>query len=219
MNFINNGLISEDDRLVIVLDNVDKEMATMVTRTLDQTQQEAEIHITNRGNAGGFRYVLDLAATNPDYREPDGMVYFVEDDYIHKLGALTAIRDGLNFGDYVSLYDHPGHYTELKPTTDPEVLEDNLKKGRLWAGNQCHWAETTSTCMTFASRQMTLQHDYDEICRHLGGVHPGDYGMWKELRKIRTLVKAIPGLATHAEVDWLSPFSHWEGILEKSCVL
>jgi hypothetical protein len=59
----------------------------------------------NIGNgAGTFNLALDEALTYDDSE----IVYFLEDDYIHRFGAKEVLLDAFNLPvDYVTLYDHP----------------------------------------------------------------------------------------------------------------
>jgi hypothetical protein len=57
--------------------------------------------------AGTFNLALDEALMYDD----DEIVYFIENDYLHKLESQKILEEGFNLGaSFVSLYDHPDKY-------------------------------------------------------------------------------------------------------------
>lgn len=63
------------------------------------------IDCTGFGNVGTFQKQLKLAK---DYDK----VMLVEDDYIWRPNTIPLIEEAIEHLDFVSPYDHPGHYTE-----------------------------------------------------------------------------------------------------------
>lgn len=123
-----------------------------------------------------------------------GPVYFTEDDYLYREEACRIIHEGLRFGSYVTLYDHPDKYTKF------------YNGGEICRIFKCdwHWRTTLSTCMTFASTVETLKKDlpiFEEYCK---GSHPNDHELFKALRgrKKRRLVCAVPGVACHTDLTF-----------------
>ena len=151
------------------------------------------------GNSESFKKILDYAVALPN---PDTIVYFVEDDYVHMEGSPTVIREGLQRAEYVSLYDHGDKY-------DAHHADHQI---RIVVTKSSHWRTALDTCMTFASRVKTLRADYDVIVAALQTAIPQDAKMFQELRfaRKRSLLTAIPGKATHGQYPFLSPTVNWE---------
>lgn len=151
---------------------------------------------TNLGNAGSFMHSLEIAMSQ-DVNEEE-IFYFVEDDYIHNSyckNLSEVIESGLNFADYVTLYDHPDKYSD-KYDFGEICKVRNVKKQ--------HWKNSISTTMTFAAKVKTLKQDYDifyNICH--GEFHPNDHEIFLDLKnkKNRNLYVAIPGLCVHADLS------------------
>ena len=150
-----------------------------------------DLRETNSGNAGSFATAMMVAA---DFAEDD-IVYFVEDDYLHRDGAEPLLADGLRMAEYVTLYDHPDKYT--KHYGNGEVSQ--VRRTRL-----SHWRYTQSTCMTFATRVGTLLADWEVWAGHLAGVdHPPDHTIFTALRdKGRKLIQPVPGYACHTDLTF-----------------
>lgn len=100
------------DNLILLCDNVTEETHKMVQQYVDADK----IHLTQNGNTGSFIASWDLAKRIAEQYGDDVIIYFVEDDYIHRRGAreilVEAFRD-LN-ATYASLYDHPDKYQNFK---------------------------------------------------------------------------------------------------------
>jgi hypothetical protein len=156
--------------------------------------------------AGTFNLALDIALKEKD----NEIIYFLENDYLHKPGADKILEEGFSLGyDYVSLYDHPDKYIN---GANPFV-EDGGEVTRLMLTNSCHWKLTNSTTMTFAARVSTLKQDESILREFTSGTHPNDFYMFLALReKQHGLITPVPGYSTHGETAWLSPLTDWSKI-------
>ena len=166
------------------------------------------------GNSGSYNFLTEYIISNYN----DGIVYLLEDDYLHLHGSSDAILEGLEIADYVTLYDHPDKYVNgINP-----LVKNNSEQTRVYLSNSCHWKETNSTTMTFATRIKTLKRDIFFHKLFTVGVKPlsffskkrfgykkipMDYPLWRSLILIkrRKLISPIPAYSTHAELAWISP--------------
>lgn len=165
---------------------------------------------TALGNCGSWRYCIEFAL---DKLKNEDTVYILEDDYFHLKGAKAAIIEGLEIGHYISLYDHPDKYLDgVNP-----LVKQGGEIGRIYLTKTTHWKETNSTTMTFATHVGIIKQDKDVWWKNTEGGYPYDFKAFQELtnrtffqKKLkRKLISAIPGLATHSELAWLSPFVEW----------
>lgn len=147
------------------------------------------VHVTSLGNAGSFMFCLDMAC-----RLEGEHVYMVEDDYLHRPGSAHALADGLELGDYATLYDHPDKYGKAYS------MGETCKVMRL---RDWHWKTSVSTTMTFASTSETLKRDrevFSSICS--GKFHPNDHEIFTALGNLgRRLVVSLPGISFHTDIS------------------
>jgi hypothetical protein len=156
--------------------------------------------------AGTFNLALDEALKWKD----DEVIYFVENDYLHKQQSPKVIEEGLNLGaSFVSLYDHPDKYLDPSKGGNP-YCEGGAEDTRVYLTDSCHWKITNSTTMTFASTVGTLKRVEPILRKWTQGSYPDDFKMFLELREQNELlVTPLPGYATHGETAWLSPLTDW----------
>jgi hypothetical protein len=156
--------------------------------------------------AGTFNLALDEALKLDD----NEVVYFLENDYLHKLESNKVLLEGIELGaDYVALYDHPDKYQD---GANPEV-EGGGEVTKVFLSKSCHWKLTNSTTMTFAAKVKTLKEDEEILRSFTSGTHPNDFHMFLALRdKGRSLITPLPGYATHGETAWLTPLINWNDI-------
>lgn len=168
------------------------------------------------GNSLSYLRVVE-AATNVAIRDSDG-VYFVEDDYLHVPDAVRILGSAvaeLDRRTYLTLYDHPDRYSRT------DDLNASGPGARIWGDH--HWRRVESTNMTYATTAGTLRDD-----RHLHWAfarftkYPHDRALWRTLQGLGSrravgwvrgrsqLWSAVPGLATHAELDCLAPLIDWQ---------
>ena len=192
--------------ILIIADNCSDATINMINKYIDPVN----IHKVSVGHgAGTFNLALDVALTGND----DEIVYFVENDYLHKPNALNILLEGFELGaSFVSLYDHPDKYLDPSRGGNP-YCEGGAEDTRVYLTESCHWKITNSTTMTFASKVSTLKRIEPTLRKHTTGSYPDDFKMFLELREHgEYLVTPIPGYATHGETAWLSPLTDWNKI-------
>ena len=193
------------DDLYIIADNVSDETYQRLCKEGYYAER------TQFGNgAASFRHALDLALLNSD----NTLIYFLEDDYLHRAKARNILIEGLFSGaDYVSLYDHPDKYIDRKQGGENPFIDSGGELTRVILTQSAHWKITNSTTMTFAAGVETLKRDKDIIREFIQGPHPRDFDMFLALRQRgRTLITPIPGYSTHGETKWLSALTDWRRV-------
>ncbi len=190
----------------IIADNCSESTISMIKKYIDPINIET---VSVGHGAGTFNLALDNALTYAD----NEIVYFIENDYLHKQGSPTILKEGFDLGaSFIALYDHPDKYMDPRSGGNP-YCEGGAEDTRVYLTNSCHWKITNSTTMTFAAKVSTLKQTEDILRKHTSGTHPNDFHMFMELRKNNhLLITPIPGFATHGETSWLSPLTDWSKI-------
>jgi len=190
----------------IIADNCSESTMDMVNKYIDPVNIEK---VSVGHGAGTFNLALDKALKWED----DEIVYFVENDYLHKYNSPDVLKEGFDLGaSFVALYDHPDKYLDPSRGGNP-YCEGGAEDTRVYLTNSCHWKITNSTTMTFASKVSILKKTEDILRKHTSGTHPNDFHMFLELRdNDHLLITPIPGYATHGETSWLSPLTNWSQI-------
>jgi hypothetical protein len=140
--------------------------------------------------------------------DDDTILYFLEDDYIHRSGWTNILREGFEYigVDYITLYDHKDKY--FLP------MYDDLQS-KIIATPSIHWRTVPSTTNTYAMLAKTFKKHYSihrEYCDLEKGYtrdHDKFLRLWNEGSH---LVSCIPGYSTHCEVEYLSPCVDWSKI-------
>ena len=186
---------------LVIADNTSSPTDEMILK------YQSNITKVNIGHgAGTFNLALDEALKLDDKE----VVYFLENDYLHKSNSLKILLEGINIGaDYVSLYDHPDKYIY---GANPFV-EGGGEYTKVFLSESCHWKLTNSTTMTFASKVKTLRKTENVLREYTQGSYPRDFDMFVHLyNSAHYLVTPIPGYSTHGETAWLTPLIDWSKI-------
>jgi len=198
--------IFKDADWSIIADNCSTETCNMIEiyKTNDSIN-----HVSVGNGAGTFNLALDKALTYND----DDIVYFIENDYLHKPESQKILEEGFSLGaSFVSLYDHPDKYMDPSYGGNP-YCEGKAEDTRVYLTDSCHWKITNSTTMTFAAKVSTLKRTESILRKHTSGTHPDDFRMFLELREAgELLITSIPGYSTHGETMWLAPLTDWSKI-------
>jgi len=196
----------------IIADNVSEKTINMM---LKYVPSECISYVSVGNGTGTFNLALDEAL---QYDEK-GIVYFLENDYIHRPNSDKVLLEGFEIGgDYVSLYDHLDKYIPASRGGNKLIEDDGGEFTKVYLSESCHWKLTNSATMTFASTVSNLKDDEDILRRWTNvGNYPRDFDMFMELReKGKSLLSPIPGYSTHGETDWLSPLINWEEVWSQS---
>jgi glycosyltransferase involved in cell wall biosynthesis len=166
------------------------------------------VQIEAGSEASSFLQLLDYV--EKQNFSPETILYFVEDDYIHKNGWVDILMEGLAMPgiDYVTLYDHKDKY--FFP------MYKNLQS-KIYLSASSHWRTVPSTTQTFAMKWKTLKRDLPfHRLFSKGRKISDDHKKFSLLTSLgRTLVSPIPGWSTHAEPEFASPLFDWNQLLNE----
>lgn len=198
--------VLEDADWNVIADNVSAETGNMIQKYV---MRDAIEYVSVGHGAGTFNLALDLALTLDD----EEIVYFIENDYLHKENSLEVLQEGFTLGaSFVALYDHPDKYLDPSLGGNPYCV-GGAEDTRVYLTKSCHWKITNSTTMTFAAKVSTLKRVENILRGYTSGTHPNDFQMFLKLREVgELLVIPLPGYATHGETAWLSPLTDWSKI-------
>lgn len=192
-----------------------------ITFFLDRFYQQEQLHfvlkqteypvveIKEGTEAGSFLRLLDYVLSQKF--DPETILYFLEDDYLHKEGWTAILQEGFRLPevDYLTLYDHRDKY----------FLDSYAQlESKIYHTESCHWRTTPSTTNTFAMRFKTLLK-HQEIHRAFSKERKisADHDKFCALKEAGArLISSIPGWATHAEPAFASPCFNWETVFQKS---
>ena len=197
--------VFKDASWLVIADNVSEPTKKMIRKYIEE---DSDVEYVSVGHgAGTFNLALDEALQYDD----DEIVYFIENDYIHKPNSQKIIEEGFNLGaSFISLYDHPDKYLSPNRGGNP-YCEGGAEDTRVYLTDNCHWKITNSTTMTFAAKVSTLKRIERILRKHTDTTHPNDFSMFLELRENNELlITPITGYSTHGETAWLSPLTNWK---------
>tara|TARA_B110000046_G_scaffold157826_1_gene169372 strand:- start:1517 stop:2212 length:696 start_codon:yes stop_codon:yes gene_type:complete len=204
-NCLANATKEFDDSIwSVIADNVSSDTNDMIQKYVTRNC----ILYAEKGNgAATFNMALDEALTYDD----EEIIYFIENDYVHKPGSQKILEEGFKLGaSFVALYDHPDKYITPEDGGNP-YCQGGAEDTRVYLTDSCHWKITNSTTMTFAAKVKTLKIVESTLRAYTTGTYPQDFKMFLDLRKQgHLLVTPLPGYSTHGETAWLTPLTDWE---------
>lgn len=222
-NFLKYFTLRDTDNLIVIADNIG-EQTELFLKSLNLNYIK-----TSLGNSGSFDFSMIHAMDNA--KESD-IVYFVENDYLHRPGSREAMDEafiGMK-ADYVSLYDSPEKYNNhynLNYGTYVNFGQNlfNDFTSKIYSGVNCYWRTSNTFTMTFATSALMLKNDYDifKYNMHYNGdrsrqMHeyrsiPRDYELFLMIATVRNrnLLTPMPGYCTHGDI--LSPHVDWKNFI------
>jgi hypothetical protein len=143
--------------------------------------------------------------------DDDTIIYFLEDDYLHRPDWCNILLEGFTIGShYVTLYDF-----------DFFIAKGFLSE--IFTTRSSHWRAVPATTNTFACRYKTLLEDIelhkkysiDAIKEEEGFHFSKDYDkFWELQQQQRYLISPMPGWSTHCDANHISPVIDWEKIIK-----
>jgi hypothetical protein len=196
------------DDIHIIADNVSEQTYEMICKYVDKKLVQ---RVSVGHGAGTFNLTLDAALELGD----NEIVYFVENDYLHRPGSDVILQEAFAIGsEFATLYDHPDKYQDPIDGGNP-YCEGGAEDTRVYLSKSCHWKLTNSTTMTFAAKVKSLRTYLDIIKHHTKTRHPHDFEMWIDMRKAgATLLSSIPGYSTHGDLGTITPLADWDGLVK-----
>jgi hypothetical protein len=143
---------------------------------------------------------------------PDTIVYFLEDDYLHRPEWCKILLEGFTLNPaYVTLYP-------CDLSKNDEIFY------KFFTTENTYWKSLPVTTNTFACKYSTLLEDYeihkeysDNGIKEKDGFHfSKDYDkFWKlSQEQDKYMVSCLPGYSTHCDANHTSPFINWKEVIE-----
>lgn len=171
-----------------------------------QNKNVNKVSMLGGNDAQSFLNVLNYVVEQK-YDDND-IIYFLEDDYLHKAGWIDIMLEGFEYigADYYTLYDHPDKYfLQMYESLQSKII----------ATPSIHWRTTPSTTNTYACKFETLKKHLDIHIQYCDLVEKWtkDHDKFTHLWKIGSnLISCMPGYSTHVEGNMLSPIINWETV-------
>ena len=149
-----------------------------------------------------------------NYSEED-IIYFVEDDYLHKEGWIDILLEAFNNinPDYCTLYDHPDKY----PSQASYLNMYDGFQSEILVTPSVHWRTVPSTTNTYACKVKTLNKHFDIHVQYCDLVEKWTKDFHKFLhlwKEGSNLISCMPGYSSHVESTMLSPIFNWENLIK-----
>ena len=142
------------------------------------------------------------------------LIYFVEDDYLHKQDALNEmilayerISSQINKELILCPADYPFLYTKIEPTN-------------VFLGSNKHWRRIDETLCTFFTSKIMLKKHWDKFVSMCQFEHYPFEQPLHDIYKLEYCLSPIPSLAIHCtninSIFGLSPNVDWKKIWEEN---
>ena len=155
-----------------------------------------------------------LSSLNIAKDKSDDLVYFVEDDYIHKeesivemISAYEKIASELNRELFLCPVDYPFLYKKL----------DN---SNILIGNRYHWRTVKESLLTFLTSKKLINKYWNELTLMAEHEHSPFETQLHKIYEKELCLSPIPSLAIHCtnvnSIFGLSPNINWKKLWEKN---
>ena len=146
--------------------------------------------------------------------ECDDLIYFVEDDYIHKkesifemLCTYEKISSEINKELFICPVDYP-------------YLYKKLENSKIFIGNKYHWRSVNESLLTFLTSKSLINKYWDDLILMSENEHaPFETPLHKIFEK-ELCISPIPSLAMHCtnvnSIFGLSPNMNWSNLWDEN---
>ena len=148
----------------------------------EEGKNVTENQISNMSN---IHQSFDIAKNCED------LVYFVEDDYLHRLDAIEEM-----IFTYEKISTQLNKEIILCPADYP-YLYNNLQKTNIFLGNKYHWRSVEETLCTFLTSKKIINKYWEEFISACITEHYPFEKPFHEIYKKELCMSPIPSLAVH----------------------
>jgi hypothetical protein len=200
-----NLIATVDDRVDVVF-LVDTFYGNLKDHFLANEKKYPVVEFKVGSEAGSFLKMLEYVESRRF--SPQTILYFVEDDYVHRPGWVDVLLEAfsLEWASYATLYDHKDKY--FLP-----IYEE--LSSRIFHTFSTHWRTTPSTTNTYAMLWKTLKEHLPIHKTYSEGRTATDcHNKFLKLKEMGAiLISPVPGWSTHSKEEYESPCIDWEKIL------
>ena len=175
----------------------------LYAKQIDKINEEGKEVTTNQiSNMSNIHQSLEIAKNCED------LIYFVEDDYIHKIDAIEEM-----IFTYERISSQINKELILCPSDYP-YLYDNLEKSNIFLGNKYHWRSVEETLCTFLTSKNVINQYWEEFISTCKKEHYPFEKPFHAIYKKELCISPMPSLATHFtninSVYGISPFINYK---------
>ena len=155
-----------------------------------------------------------LTSFNIAKEKSEDLVYFVEDDYIHKKESLSEM-----IRSYEKIASELAHEIFLCPVDYP-YLYKKMDNSNILIGNKYHWRTVNESLLTFLTSKKLIEKYWNELLLMSENEHsPFETALHKIYEK-ELCLSPIPSLAMHCtnvnSIFGLSPNINWKKLWEEN---
>ena len=173
--------------------------AKQINKINEEGKEVTKNQISNMSN---IHQSLEIAKNCED------LIYFVEDDYIHKIDAIEEM-----IFTYERISSQLNKELILCPSDYP-YLYDNLEKSNIFLGNKYHWRSVEETLCTFLTSKNIINQYWEEFVSTCKKEHYPFEKPFHAIYKKELCISPMPSLATHFtninSVYGISPFINYK---------
>ena len=171
-------------------------------------EEGKEVTKNQVSNMSNIHQSFDIAKNCED------LVYFVEDDYLHKLESIEEM-----IFTYEKISSQLNQELILCPSDYP-YLYNNIQKSNIFLGNKYHWRSVEESLCTFLTSSKLLNKHWIEFTNACKTEHYPFEKPFHNIYKKELCISPIPSLATHFtninSVYGLSPFTDYNKLWEEN---
>ena len=167
--------------------------------------------INKQGKKVTYNQISNMCNINQSLnigKKCDDLVYFVEDDYLHKKNAIEEM-----ILSYERIASQIGREIIMCPADYP-YLYNKIEDSKVILGNDCHWRSVGESLCTFLTSKKILNKYFKKFVSACEFEHYPFEKPFHDIYKKELCVSPIPALAVHFtninSIYGLSPFINYE---------
>ena len=173
--------------------------------------------INQQGNKVSNNQISNMSNINQSLnigKNCEDLVYFVEDDYLHKTNAIEEM-----ILSYERISSQLGKELIMCPTDYP-YLYNKLDNTKIILGNNTHWRSIDETLCTFLTSKKIINKYFNKFISACEYEHYPFEKPFHDIYKRELCISPMPALATHFtninSIYGLSPFINYEKLWKEN---